>query len=101
MIHLGFKCQVPEILLLPLSCSHHSFHRLSRHSVCPVVVWWLSCGCRKEEKPPGGKWDREVPARFWHTQPRVAVSLWHRTAAGWEMRDSQSQAASLRHFHDV
>lgn len=38
----------------------------------------------------GGKWDREGPAGFWHTQPRVVVSLWHRAAAGWETRDPWS-----------
>lgn len=100
MIHLGIKCQIPQCLLLPLSCSHHSCHGLSMHFVYSVVVWWLFCSHRKEEKPPGGKWDKEGPAGFWHTQLRVAASLWHRAAAGWEMRHPWSQAASLRYCSD-
>lgn len=75
VIHLGFKCQIPQSFLLLLSCSHHSCHGLSMHFINSVVVWWLSCSHRKKEKPPGGKWDREVPAGFWHTQPRLAVPL--------------------------
>lgn len=80
---------MPDPTESPLA-PHHSCHGLSVHFVYSVVVSWLSCSHRKEEKPPGGKWDREVPAGFWHTQPGVAVSVWHRTAAGGNTREPWS-----------